>query len=193
MNTITWRWTEEDWKVWYRSYLEGATYRDQCRQVQTVGAVAGVILGLIIGMRMLTSWLELLGVLLVLGGLGFVVASVYVKVYTRRTIAQQIREGLVQYPVTENYTMILEPEGIRVRLTGSQHLYEWNTLEHLEKVHGEFLWFRIKGQDWYLPPSAFSDAAARVSFLETLERFRVAGGAVPTTAPWWRQSQGSGG
>jgi len=42
MNTITWRWTEEDWKVWYRSYVESATYRDQCRQVKTVGAVVGV-------------------------------------------------------------------------------------------------------------------------------------------------------
>ncbi|WP_309712123.1 hypothetical protein, partial [Armatimonas sp.] len=158
MNTITWRWTEEDWKVWYRSYVEGATYRDQCRQVKTIGAVAGVIFGLIIGMRMLTSWLELLGVLLVLGGLGFVVASVYLKVYMHRTINQQIREGLLQYPVTESYTMTLEQEGIRVRLTGSQHLNEWNTLEHLEKIHGEFLWFRIQGQDWYLPPSAFYDA-----------------------------------
>ena len=190
MHTVTWRWTKEDWEVWYHSYVQGETYRDQCRQAKTVGAVAGVFIGLL-GLRLLTNWLELVGVLLAGGLLGFTVASLYLSIYTRRSITKLIQDGLAQYPVTESYTMSLEPEGVRFKLTGSQHLYEWSALECLGKIHGEFLWFRIQGQDWYLPPSAFPDVELRTAFLETIERAKVAGGASPTSAPWWRQVQGA--
>lgn len=190
MHTVTWRWAKEDWEVWYRSYVQGETYRDQCRQAKTVGAVAGVFVGLL-GLRLLTNWLEFVGVLLAGGLLGFAVASVYLAIYTRRSIAKLIQDGLAQYPVTESYTMSLEPEGVRFKLTGSQHLYEWSAIECHGKIHGEFLWLRIQGQDWYLPPSAFPDTELRTAFLETIERAKVAGGASPTSAPWWRQGQGA--
>lgn len=191
MNTVTWQWTQADQEAWYQLALDAPEYRDKCRNYQTGWALAGGFLALVAAIGTVSHWLLALGMTLCGAALAFVLAGVFLRLTARQGRRRWFQAQAKDPDIQKCYTLILEPDGVRVVLTNSEHWYRWCVIEQAELLRHGFLRFSIEGQVWHLPPSAFTDTLQRDTFLANFAQLQKSEGAAQVSGGWWRQGQGT--